>query len=139
MENLEYTTEGLIDRLYNTLQKNNVTNTANKLQLDKPIVGYSNRKTTFSNFTIICKNLKREILDVKKYFEEEMCVKTTIDSNGAMIITGRFRLENIKKVLLSYLTAYVFCKECSSSDTELFKMDRSLFMKCNKCKSEKGL
>ena len=139
MEDATYTTEGLINRLYTKLEENNINNKSNKLQLDKPIVGYANRKTTFQNFSTICQNLKRDVLDVKKFFDDELCTKTTIDSKGAMIITGRFRSENIKKILMSYLTAYVFCKECNSSDTELFKMDRSLFMKCNKCKSEKGL
>jgi translation initiation factor 2 subunit 2 len=134
-----YKLENLIDRLYDNLDKKNISKSNKGLILQQPIVNYANRKTSFINFSLICESLKRNILDIKKYFEEEMCIKSTINSNGVLLIEGRFRSKNIEKVLGNYLNVYVFCKECRSSNTILFKQDRVLFIKCNKCKSEKAI
>lgn len=135
----EYTTDQLIDRLYETLEEMTASKGKNKLIIDHPDVRMINKKTCIKNFTTICDNLKRNVLDVKKYFEDEMCVKASIDGSGMMLIDGRFRLSNIEKVLTNYLIHYVICKECGSSSTELSKHDRILFLQCETCKSEKAL
>ena len=134
----DYTTDDLVDRLYDQLNKNEIPK-SNKLMMERPDVSFLNKKTYVKNFTLICENLKRNILDVKRYFEDEVCKKTSIDASGTLLIDGRFRPKEIEKILLNYLTFYVFCKECNSSKTELIKKDRITFLKCNKCLSEKAL
>ncbi len=139
MTDLGYSTEWLIDRLYAELEKESTNKTNKKLIMEHPIVTMQNRKSFFANFRSICKNICRPELDVKQFFDAELACGSTIDSNGVMVISGKFRAKNIEKVLINYLTIYVFCKECSSNKTDIIKKDRIPFLKCNKCLSEKAI
>ena len=134
----DYTTGQLIDRLYKSLDQNDTPRTT-KLMIDPPIVAMVNGQTCFKNFTSTCENLKRNVADVKKYFEEEMCVTSSIDGSGILLIDGKFRSNNIEKVLLNYMEHYVFCKECKSANTKLERRERIQFMECGNCKSSRGL
>ena len=134
----DYTTDQLIDRLYKTLEHNNVPK-SNKLVMDSPDVALVNGQTCFKNFTSICENLKRGTNDVKKFFEEEMSTKSSIDGTGRLLIDGKFRTNNIEKVLLKYMQKYVFCDICKSSNTTLVKEDRIQYMDCMSCKSRRAL
>ena len=133
-----YTTDQLIDRLYKTLEQNNAPKRT-KLVMDSPDVAIVNGLTCFKNFTTICDNLKRNVLDVKKFFEEEMSTKTNIDGVGMLLIDGKFRSNNIEKVLLNYMEKYVFCNECSSANTKLDRKDRIQFIECMSCRSRRAL
>lgn len=139
MDNTDYSLDSLIDRLYSTLNKNNIVNKNAKLSIDRPNVAFANKKTYFQNFTSICKSLNRNVLDVQKFYDDELSTKSSIDSNGILIIDGIFKGKGITNVLKSYLTHYVICKECNSSDTSLKKQNRILFLVCAKCLSEKAL
>jgi len=134
----DYTTDQLIDRLYRTLEHNNVPR-SNKLVMDSPDVTMVNKQTCFKNFTAICENLKRNTNDVKKFFEEEMSTKTSIDGAGMLMIDGKFRTNNIEKVLLSYMQKYVFCNICNSANTQLDRKDRIQYLECLTCKSKRAL
>ena len=134
----EYSTDQLVDRLYNLLEQNNVQR-GTKLVMDSPDVGIVNGQTCFKNFTAICENLKRNIMDVKKFFEDEMSTKTSIDGAGMLLIDGKFRSNNIEKVLLRYMQTYVFCKECNSANTKLDRKDRIQFIECISCRSRRAL
>lgn len=134
----EYTTDQLIDRVYTILEQNNVQRNT-KLVMDSPEVMLVNGQTCFKNFTSICEKLKRNTSDVKKFFEDEMSTKTSIDGLGMLQIDGKFRTNNIEKVLLSYMQKYVFCNICSSANTKLDKKDRIQYIECLSCKSRRAL
>ncbi len=136
---LEYSTDDLIDRLYGDLASRNEAKTNQKLIMERPIVSFQNRKSFYTNFRKFCTNIGRNELDVKRFLDDELCCSSSIDSNGAMVIDGRFRSKNLEKPLSNYLTSYVICRECGSSKTELVKEDRIQFLKCNKCLSKKGI
>jgi translation initiation factor 2 subunit 2 len=136
---LDYTTDELIERLYEDLDSRNSAKTNQKLIMERPILVPQNRKSCFTNFRSVCKNMFRDELDVKRYIDEELCCSSSIDSNGVMVIDGKFRSKNLEKPIINYLNTYVICRECGSNKTELIKKDRIQFLKCKKCLSEKAI
>lgn len=136
MQDSTYTVEELVDRLYDEL--NGIYKNSKKVILDRPDVKAQNKKTFISNFTEICCKLNRPTNDVKKYFETEMHVVTSINGQGGLVITGMFKEPQIMKIFTNYIKDYVKCKECNSCDTEIIKQDRITYNNCNKCKSKKA-
>ena len=122
----DYSVDFLVERIYDILSKNKEIAKNSKLVVDNPDVACANRKTFFKNFERICISLKRSKLEVQRFYENELSAKTSIDSNGMLIINGMFRAKGIKRVLTSYLVHYVICKECGSNDTSLMKENRIL-------------
>jgi translation initiation factor 2 subunit 2 len=135
----QYTTDELIDRLYENLDSKNNKTTNNKLIIEPPILSQQNKKTLFSNFRSTCDNLNRNELDVKKFIDDELCCSSSINGTGGMVIDGRFRSKNLEKPLINYINTYVICKECHNKKTDIIKKDRISFLKCNKCLSEKAI
>ena len=133
----EYTLDFMLDKAYTDLKE--ISNQSNKLSIDKPEVIFMNRKTMITNFVAICKQLHRQTTEVQNYFDTELAVKSSVDQNGSLVITGRFKTAGIIKVVANYIKDYVSCKECASCDTSLNKENRILYINCNKCKSKKSL
>ena len=132
-----YSLEYTLNRAYDELKKISIQ--SSKINIDKPVVNFSNKKTYISNFVTICEKLKRKTEEVQIYCEEELSVKSSIDQNNCLILPGRFKIDGIIKVFDSYIKQFVTCRECSSCDTILNKENRILFITCNKCKSKKAI
>lgn len=132
-----YNTKFLLDRLY--IELGDHLNSNKKLSIDKPEIASANKKTYINNFKIICSRINRSIDEVKNYFDKELNTPTSINQDGALVITGIFKQNGIIKVLGNYIKEYVTCKECFSCDTEIIKENRITFLKCNKCLSKKSL
>lgn len=130
-----YTVEFMVDRLYNEL---NDLSQNKKLILERPSVKTLNKKTYIGNFSSVCQKINRDVDDVKKYFEKEMNVIASINSQGGLVITGIFKNVNILKVFSSYIDDFVKCKECGSCETEIIKENRITYNNCKKCKSKKA-
>jgi len=134
-----YEVSFLVDRLYTELEKKEQFQNKSKLSLVRPDVIYANRKTFIRNYKEICNRLRRKSEDVQKFFNDELCAKTSIDSKGMLIISGRFRQNGIQNIVSNYIKMYVLCKECNASDTNLIKENRILFLDCKKCLSKKAI
>ena len=135
-----YDTFFLLDRVYEELSKNEKISNKSKMVLTRPVVSRANRKTFISNFREICSILKREEQEVQKFFDEELNKKSSIDSNGVLVVqSSSFQQNGIQNVLKNYIKNYVVCKECFSNDTKLVKENRILFLDCATCKSKKAI
>lgn len=135
---MSYNTEYLLDRIYNLISEQKNITDSTKLIMTKPEVVCENKKTYVKNFNKICYKLNREVSDIKKFFEEELLKKSSINSEGSLIIGGIFRQKQIQSILLSYIKQCVICKECNSTNTILFKEERVLYLECKRCKSKKA-
>lgn len=133
----QYSTDKLMDRLYDQLAEHRIRNA--KLTVCRPKVSSANRRTFVQNFDTMCEKLNRPVLDVRKFFEAELNAVTTIDGNGNLVITGFFKQNGIEKILSNYIKQYILCSECKSADTTIFKENRITFIKCGRCLSKKAI
>ena len=131
-----YTTDFLLDRLYDSLGTNGVKS---KMVLNRPEVTLKNKKTFINNFRDLTAKMNRNMEDVKNYFEGEVNCMCSLSEEGVLIIRGIYRKPQIEKLLMDYITKFVQCSYCKSSNTQLIKENRILFMKCLNCKADKAL
>ena len=132
-----YPKDYLIDRFYEELEEKSNSNKS-KTSLPIPQINIMNKKTFVSNFSVICQKIKREPLEVLKYFETELSTKCSLDTKGVLIITGIFRNDGVKNILTKFLKDFVICSECGSLDTEIIKENRIRYLNCTKCFSKKS-
>jgi translation initiation factor 2 subunit 2 len=131
-----YNTSELLDRLYSKLEECGKS----KITLTKLIVECKNRKTFIRNFSTVCQKLNRSPEAVKAFMVSEVQKDASISADGCLVISGAmFRQPQIEKVFISYLTKYVQCTSCGSGNTEYIKKDRLVYLKCNRCMSEKSI
>jgi len=89
-------------------------------------------KTVITNFAQICQMLNRPQEQLLKYFQRELATPAEVD--GPRLVLGRkISSAIINKKLAQYCGDFVICKECKKPDTQLFKEDRVLFLKCSAC------
>ncbi|CAH6421160.1 Translation initiation factor IF2/IF5 [uncultured virus] len=141
MENNTYEIEFLVNKLYNELDANKTENkTENKkLIIPRPEVVVANKKTCIQNFGKICEKLNRKMSDVQAFFDTELRIKSSINSEDRLIIPGIFRLSGIQNILINYIKNFLECKECGATNTFINKENRINFIKCNICLSQKSI
>jgi translation initiation factor 2 subunit 2 len=110
-----------------------------KLLLTTPDVVFQNKKTFVKNYGELCERLGKPQLEIKQFFETELNAVMSIDSNDMLIINGKYNQVGIKNVVTSYIKQYMMCSECKSTDTEMIKENRIMFLKCKKCYSKKSM
>ncbi|CAH8467545.1 unnamed protein product [Dicrocoelium dendriticum] len=94
------------------------------------------KKTMFVNFTAICRSLNREQSHLTAYIVAELGTQGSVDANGALLIRGRYTNKHMEPVLRNYCRNYVLCGTCQSSETDLCKDSRLLFLHCRRCGSK---
>jgi len=138
-----YTSSFLIDRIYSA--KANETNGSlsnDHIRTKVPKMPdikakYINRKTYFLNFGTISDILFRDKNHVKTFFEKELTIVTSIDSNDVLIMPGRYDdINKLTEILKKYVSIYVTCGQCKNNNTSLNKVDKILMINCNKCLSK---
>lgn len=98
---------------------------------------YKNRKTTWYNFNMFCKNTNRSEHHVKSYILRELMTQGSILEDGTLKIYGKFNNVQLKSVIKNYIKEYVLCSQCKSLHTHLQKFDALFKLVCSKCKSER--
>ncbi|CAL8073187.1 unnamed protein product [Calicophoron daubneyi] len=93
------------------------------------------KKTLFVNFATICRLLNRDQSHLTTYILAELGTQGSVDANGALLIRGRYQSKHMEPVLRNYCRNYVLCGTCQSSETELCKDSRLLFLHCHRCGS----
>eukprot|EP01083_Nonionella_stella_P298041 1011917_1 len=137
-QNFSYTY--LLNRLFTHLHPNQNQNKNDNIIVSIPppkvgIIGV--RKTIFDNIYPICNVLNRDPNHFKKFIETELIIKTNFNGSKQLVLTGRWKPENIKTILKKYIYSYVLCENCSSLNTNMKrnKTTRLYDLKCNKCQS----
>nr|CAG4635646.1 EOG090X0AVX [Artemia franciscana] len=138
-EEKEYTYDDLLERFYKTLKEKNpemVTGEKKKVMMKPPqVVRVGAKKTSFVNFSDICKLLHRSQKHVLDFLLAELGTQGSIDGTNQLIIKGKFTQKQVENVLRRYVKEYVSCKTCRSLNTTLQKDSRLHFLQCEACNS----
>lgn len=135
----DYTYEELLGRVFDIMRDKNpemVSGEKKRFVMKPPqVMRAGARKTSFSNFSEICKALHRMPKHLLAYLLSELGTSGSIDGSNQLIIKGRFQQKQIEHVLRRYIKEYVTCHTCRSPDTILQKDTRLYFLQCETCGS----
>lgn len=135
----DYTYDELLDRVFEIMREKNPNMVSGKKQkfIMRPpqVVRIGTKKTSFANFTEICKALHRQPKHLLDFLLAELGTSGSVDGNSQLIIKGRFQQKQIENVLRRYIKEYVTCHTCRSPDTILQKDTRLFFLQCETCGS----
>lgn len=135
----DYTYDELLHRVFEIMRDKNPDMVAGKKQkfVMRPpqVVRIGTKKTSFANFTEICKTLHRQPKHLLDFLLAELGTSGSVDGNNQLIIKGRFQQKQIENVLRRYIKEYVTCHTCRSPDTILQKDTRLFFLQCETCGS----
>uniref|UniRef100_A0A8C1WYU5 Eukaryotic translation initiation factor 2 subunit 2 n=1 Tax=Cyprinus carpio TaxID=7962 RepID=A0A8C1WYU5_CYPCA len=135
----DYTYDELLNRVFNIMREKNpdmVAGEKRKFVMKPPqVVRVGTKKTSFVNFTDICKLLHRQPKHLLAFLLAELGTSGSIDGNNQLVIKGRFQQKQIENVLRRYIKEYVTCHTCRSPETILQKDTRLYFLQCETCHS----
>ncbi|CAL8323808.1 unnamed protein product [Merluccius merluccius] len=135
----DYSYDELLNRVFNIMREKNpdmVAGEKRKFVMKPPqVVRVGTKKTSFVNFTDICKLLHRQPKHLLAFLLAELGTSGSIDGNNQLVIKGRFQQKQIENVLRRYIKEYVTCHTCRSPDTILQKDTRLYFLQCESCHS----
>jgi translation initiation factor 2 subunit 2 len=134
----DYTYEDLIGLVFGIMREKNpdLGGDKKKFVMKPPQVARAgSKKTAFTNYSEICKLLKRQPKHVLQFLLAELGTTGSIDGNQCLIVKGRFQQKHFESVLRKYIKEYVTCHTCKSSDTDLIKDTRLYFLQCKTCGS----
>merc|ERR1719313_268217 len=134
----------LLERVLSKLKrfKSDLTTEQNKTVVCAPkVVPEGRKKTIFINFRELCDNMKRNYDHVSKFISNELGANVSLDTNMCMIVKGRFLAKTFENVIRRYITEYVLCHLCKSSETLIHKdhTNRLVCIKCNNCGASKSV
>ncbi|XP_054748625.2 eukaryotic translation initiation factor 2 subunit 2-like [Lytechinus pictus] len=135
----DYTYDELLTRAFDIMRSKNpdmVTGEKKRFIMRPPqVVRIGTKKSSFVNFTEICKMLHRPTEHLLNFLLAELGTSGSIDGNNQLIIKGRFQQKQMESVLRRYIKEYVTCHTCRSSETFLHKENRLFFLQCERCQS----
>uniref|UniRef100_U3K7R6 Eukaryotic translation initiation factor 2 subunit 2 n=1 Tax=Ficedula albicollis TaxID=59894 RepID=U3K7R6_FICAL len=104
----DYTYDELLNRVFNIMREKNpdmVAGEKRKFVMKPPqVVRVGTKKTSFVNFTDICKLLHRQPKHLLAFLLAELGTSGSIDGNNQLVIKGRFQQKQIENVLRRYIT-----------------------------------
>lgn len=135
----DYTYDELLNRVFEIILEKNPDMAAGrkpKFVMRPPqVLRVGTKKTSFANFTEICKTLHRQQKHLLDFLLAELGTSGSVDGNSQLIIKGRFQPKQIENVLRRYIKEYVTCHTCRSPETILQKDTRLFFLQCESCGS----
>ena len=135
-----YSTEYLIDRLYNTLKQKGKLNTKAKIKLVRPSITRKNRRTNINNINDVATAMNRTSQELTNYLVKELSISTySFTGDGALKCVGFIDSKKICTAIENYAMNYVVCKQCKSTNTCNVTLHRKIVCKCNDCHSTTDL
>lgn len=135
----DYTYDELLSRVFEIILDKNPDMAAGrkpKFVMRPPqVLRVGTKKTSFANFTDICRTLHRQPKHLLDFLLAELGTSGSMDGNQQLIIKGRFQPKQIENVLRRYIKEYVTCHTCRSPETILQKDTRLFFLQCESCGS----
>jgi len=135
----DYTYDELLTRVFDIMREKNpdmVAGEKRRFVMRPPqVLRVGTKKTSFANFTEICKMLHRQPKHLLAFLLAELGTSGSVDGNNQLIIKGRFQQKQIETVLRRYIKEYVTCHTCRSPDTILQRDTRIFFLQCESCGS----
>ncbi|ADO67086.1 putative eIF-2B/eIF-5 [Cafeteria roenbergensis virus] len=108
----------------------------NVFYLPEPKISKKSTRIDWININVFLKSVNRSIEHFINYLKNDRKISTTYQNN-ILIIQGKYRKEDINKMMLEYVNKFCKCPICSSYDTLLVKDGtiRKEKIICSKCKS----
>jgi translation initiation factor 2 subunit 2 len=102
----DYTYDELLNRVFDIILEKNPDMAAGrkpKFVMRPPqVLRVGTKKTSFANFTEICKTLHRQPKHLLDFLLAELGTSGSVDGNSQLIIKGRFQPKQIENVLRRY-------------------------------------
>ncbi|MFI5412939.1 MAG: translation initiation factor IF-2 subunit beta [Candidatus Micrarchaeales archaeon] len=96
-------------------------------------------KTIIRNLSAIADRARRDPNDIARYMSKELAVPVNIEE-GRLIVSGKFRIDELNKRIARYFEVYVICKECHKPDSHLDNAGRGMFyFVCEACGARYGI
>jgi translation initiation factor 2 subunit 2 len=96
-------------------------------------------KTIIRNLSAIADKARRDQNDIARYMSKELAVPVNVEEQR-LIISGKFRSEELDKRIHRYFEVYVICKECHKPDSRLETAGRGMFyFVCEACGARYGI
>jgi translation initiation factor 2 subunit 2 len=96
-------------------------------------------KTVVRNIAQIAEKARRKPEEIARYLSKELAVPANAEGQTLMI-SGKFRQEDISARIKKYFETYVICKECKKPDSHLEQSGRGMVMfVCEACGSRYGI
>jgi len=135
----DYTYDELLARVFEIMRQKNpdmVAGEKKKFVMKPPqVVRAGAKKTSFVNFTEICRLLHRQPKHLQAFLMAELGTSGSVDGTNQLVIKGRFQQKQIENVLRRYIKEYVTCHTCRSPETMLQRDTRLYFLQCETCGS----
>ena len=139
---MNWTTEDLINRAYIQLKKEQ----KQKKTFIKLEISNHNRKSYITNFIEFSESINREPEHIRKFLSKDMNVDVSFtkednfnDDISGLKFNNMFKSLQIMNSITNYMKQYVLCELCKSGLTEIIKIDRINYLKCNGCKANKAI
>jgi translation initiation factor 2 subunit 2 len=131
----------LLEDIYDSLDKNSNLFGNREILVAKPEAKFDiTKKTIWSNFRSICRELKKEEIEISNFFAKEYSTTLSINQEGHLLIKGRYTDIVIGSTLKKYIKTFLQCSACKGINTTVEKKPNKLnYLVCNneKCKCEK--
>ena len=96
-------------------------------------------KSIIRNLSAIADKARRNPEEISRYMSKELAVPVNIEENR-LIVSGKFREEELNKRVERYFEVYVICKECHKPDSHLETAGRGMFyFVCEACGARYGI
>lgn len=109
-----------------------------RFEIPRASVQVTGRLTYVKNFAEICKTLRRDPKHVAKYLFKELAVPGNA-TVAELILQGKFSAAMINKRIEDYVKEFVLCHECKRPDTNMVKIDKISFIKCEACGAKRAM
>ena len=138
-----YSYDDLLQRVHDKIIERNPALGGQKgptIRLRPPQVDrLGSKKVIFSNFADICDLIHRSQEHVFQFFCAELGTTGSITADQQLVLKGRYTARHVESLLRKYISEYVQCEMCRSSNTE-FNRDPSSRLyefKCLNCGATK--
>jgi len=135
----EYAYTEMLDRLFIMLKEKNPEALNKKVcKLPPPQISKAAKKSVWTNFVASCEALHRQQEHLIAFFLSELNTTGSLDGNKNLILKGHFNSNIIRSIIMKYITMYVSCNQCKSTDTILTKDPerRTHFVSCCICNTK---
>ncbi len=96
-------------------------------------------KSIIRNLSVIADRARRNPGDIARYVSKELAVPVNIEEQR-LIISGKFRDDDLNKRIEKYFEVYVICRECHKPDSHLDVAGRGMFnFVCEACGARYGI
>jgi translation initiation factor 2 subunit 2 len=139
--NKTYNTDILVDRFCDKYKSitGNSNSGRSRTVIKAPEIQSLNRKIYIKNFHDVCTSMNRDPYEVSTYISKELLIQTSISGNGALIIHGSYRKNQVESILIKYITHFVQCPLCKTQNTKIEKINRITYITCNKCHAQSAI